>query len=317
MNDLSRIRERIEGKKNPLNNMKQLINKYPFASIALGLLIIGLLGWGIFSLISSLLCSNIPVVPDNQSSTVNPPVTVTYPEISDITVTDITQSTATINWRTDILTTGEIKYWTDDKDNSTSANDTEFKLIHSIMLIGLNPDTTYYFSVTATNEAGYKTPSEISNPFTTTSGAISVSPEVGYMAPEFALPDLDGNTVALSDYLGKWLIVSFWETGCQSCRSTLPHLQKYYEAMPADKIQIVSINYKEKNKITLISLVKNRGVTFPVLLDDNGTVSQDYKITGFPTLFFIDDNGIVQKVVTRKFDSMEEIEQFVSSVADF
>jgi peroxiredoxin len=317
MDELSRIRERIEGRKNPLSKLKQLIYKYPVGAIALGVFIICLLGWGIFYLFSTMHFSNIPAVSDNQSSAENTTVTIAYPEISNITVTNISQSTADINWTTDIESAGEIKYWIGNSDNSSIADDAELKLTHSIRLSGLDPDTTYYFTVKATSESGYNTTSENTIQFTTVSGIIPVSPEVGYMAPDFSLQDLEGNTVNLSDYKGKWLIISFWETGCMSCRSTLPHLEKYYQAMPSNKIGLISVNYKEKNKITLISLIKNWGITFPVLLDDSGTVSNDYKISGFPTFFVLDGDGIIQKVVNRKFNSKEEIEEFVNSVTGF
>lgn len=316
MKDLSRIRQDIEGKKRLLN-IKQLLTQYPIASAIFGLLIIILIIWGILSLISVFNGDNTSVASDNQSSQNLPADTVTYPEISGISVTGISQSTATINWTTDIQSTGEVEYWIVDLENSNSIDDTEMKLVHSITLTGLTPDTSYYFTVKSTGDSGYKTVTEVSNPFTTISGEIPVSPEVGYKAPAFSLPDINDIIVNLSDYNGKWVIVSFWETDCQSCRATLPHLQQYYETMPIDKISLVSINYKNKDKLILVSQLKNRGVTFPVLLDNDGAVSQAYKITGFPTLFLLDGNGIIQKVVTRKFDSREEIEQFVNSAAGF
>jgi peroxiredoxin len=317
MKDISRFREQIEGKKRPLYKIKQLIVQYPIASIVLGLLIIILIIWGILGLISAVTGDNPAMVSDNQSSQ-NPPVdNPVYPEISGITVNDISESAATIKWTTDIPSTGRLEYWTFSSDNCTGIDDTELTLEHSLTLTGLAPETTYYFTITSTSGSGGKSISETGNQFTTTSGIVTVSPEVGYQAPDFALPDLHDNMVNLSDYRGKWLIICFWETDCSACRATLPHLQKYYETMPRDKIDLISINYKERDKIILISLIQNRGVTYPVLLDSNGAIKDEYKITGFPTLFLIDEEGIIQKVVMRKFDNKEDIEQVVNSVADF
>lgn len=318
MKNLSQARKKIEGSESPMNKIKQLIIKYPIASAIFGLLIIILIIWGILSLISLFTVDNVPIASDNQSSQLNTPDdTVVFPEISGVTVMGISQSSATINWTTDIETTEEIEYWSTNQENSSTIDNSELKLVHNITLTGLTPDTTYYFVVTAISGSGYRTVTEISNPFTTISGVTPTSPEVGYKAPDFSLVDMDDNIVNLSVYNGKWLMISFWETDCTSCRATLPHLQKYYETMPLDKIALVSVNYKNKDKLILVSQLKNRGVTFPVLLDNDGAVSQAYKITGFPTLFLLDGNGIIQKVVTRKFDSKEEIEQFVNSAADF
>jgi protein-disulfide isomerase-like protein with CxxC motif len=50
------------------------------------------------------------------------------------------------------------------------------------------------------------------------------------------------------------------------------------------------------------------------LLDTSGAVTDEYQVSAFPTLFFIDGNGIIQKVLTGKFNSPEEIEQALNSV---
>jgi len=318
MKSLSQIRKQIEGGKKPTINIKEIITKYPIASAIFGVLIVILIIWGVLSLIGLFNGEDIPVASDNQSSQVNtPPDTVVFPEISALLVSNIAPSSATINWTTDIETIGEIEYWSTNQENSSIENDSELKLIHNLTLTGLTPETSYYFTVTAISDSGYKTVTDISNPFTTLSESILESPEVGYKAPDFSLTDIDDNIISLEDYNGMWLMINFWETDCSSCRATLPHLQQYYETMPADKIALLSINYKNKDKLILVSQLKNRGVTFPVLLDNDGTVTKEYKITGFPTLFIIDGNGIIQKARSGKFDNKEEIEQFVNSVVDF
>jgi peroxiredoxin len=318
MKTLSQVRKQIEGGKKPTINIKEIITKYPIASAIFGVLIIILIIWGVLSLIGSFNSENIPVASDNQSAqTDTPSDTVVFPEIRAIIVTNLAPSSATINWTTDIESTGKVEYWSTNQENSSIANDNELKLVHNVTLTGLTPETEYHFVITAISGSGYKKIAEISNPFITLSGDILESPEVGYKAPDFSLVDIDDNTVSLADYSGKWLIISFWETDCSSCRATLPHLQQYYETMPADKISLLSINYKNKDKLILVSQLKNRGVTFPVLLDNDGTVTKKYKITSFPTLFIIDGNGIIQKARSGKFDSKEEIEEFINSVVDF
>jgi peroxiredoxin len=311
MDDISKLRKRLEGKKSPLQKIKQLIKKYPTASIAVGLLVIFLIIWGILAITNPFKGNNPPPVSGNQTS-VNPPVNqASSPNVSGVTVSGISRSTATIYWTTDIKSTGEIDYWPTSSDNITSVSDTNLVLDHNISLTGLTPGTEYHFNVISVSEAGIRTEVKISNTFVT----ISVpSPEVGYAAPDFSLPDTKDNIVKLSDYKGKWLILAFWETDCQSCRGTIPHLQQYFETMPADKISVVSVNYKESNKIILISLMQNWGITFPVLLDTSGAVTDEYQVSAFPTLFFIDGNGIIQKVLTGKFNSPEEIEQALNSV---
>jgi len=55
--------------------------------------------------------------------------------------------------------------------------------------------------------------------------AIPVGVKVGFLAPEFALPGLDGGIVRLSDYLGRPIIIDFWSSACSACRAAAPHLE--------------------------------------------------------------------------------------------
>lgn len=318
MTDISRIKEQVEGKNKSGNIITRIFYNYPFASVAGGLLILCLLAWGSSSLVSVLFLDTRQEIPlDAQHGTVPADAAIALPLISEIQVTAVSESAATIGWSTDIPSTGTVKYWTDDPDNALLAMEDTPAVIHNMELAGLQPDTVYRFVIKATGETGLQAADETIHSFTTAPAVIPISPEVGYRAPDFTLLDIDDNIFNFYDLQGKWLMLYFWETDCTACRSSLPHIQQYYGIMPADKINLVSINYRESNKMTLVSLVKNRGVQFPVLLDTDGLVSQSYKITGFPTIFVINPDGIIKKVSTGKMDSSEQIEQLVKSVTGF
>ncbi len=76
------------------------------------------------------------------------------------------------------------------------------------------------------------------------SNAVSkVSPEVGYLAPDFALPNLDGKTVRLSDYQGKkGVFINFWATWCPPCRLEMPTMEKVYQEYQSQGLEILAVS---------------------------------------------------------------------------
>jgi thiol-disulfide isomerase/thioredoxin len=67
------------------------------------------------------------------------------------------------------------------------------------------------------------------------------APVIGHPAPDFALPTLDGQTIRLSDFKGKPVLINFWATWCGPCRSEFPDFQKA-SVDNADKLVIIGIN---------------------------------------------------------------------------
>jgi len=90
----------------------------------------------------------------------------TPPEISNVNATSITPTTATITWETDENSDSKV-YYGETEDLGEWNNETELATSHSITLTGLSPNTTYYYQVYSTDEAGNTGNSSIKS-FTTT-----------------------------------------------------------------------------------------------------------------------------------------------------
>jgi peroxiredoxin len=92
---------------------------------------------------------------------------------------------------------------------------------------------------------------------------------------DFTLNDIDGRSVSLSDFLGeKVILVSFWATWCEPCKKEMVQLQALYEAHAAAGLQILSISMDEpETQGDARSYIKQRGYTFPVLLDTETLVT--------------------------------------------
>ena len=103
---------------------------------------------------------------------------------------------------------------------------------------------------------------------------------------DFSLKDIKGNTVSLSDFEGQGVILFFWTTWCPHCRNQLIEFNKKYKDIVASGIQLVSIDVGESEGVVRRFVQKN-SLAYPVLLDYNNEVSEQYDVSGVPTIVLI------------------------------
>jgi peroxiredoxin len=97
----------------------------------------------------------------------------------------------------------------------------------------------------------------------------------GGSVSDFTLNDVDGQAHSLSDYLGKNVVlISFWATWCEPCKKEMDQLQTLFEAHKDKGLMILSISMDEpETQGDARPFVKQRGFTFPVLLDAESNVT--------------------------------------------
>lgn len=120
----------------------------------------------------------------------------------------------------------------------------------------------------------------------------------GQHAPDFELKDLQSKTVKLSDFKGKKVLINFWATWCPPCRMEMPHMQKFYEDYSSQGVVILGINITatEQSPDAAIPFAKKYGLTYPIVLDENGTTMDKYQVTAYPTTYVVDSQGIIREV---------------------
>ncbi|TCJ01843.1 redoxin domain-containing protein [Cytobacillus praedii] len=152
-------------------------------------------------------------------------------------------------------------------------------------------------------------------PKVNTADTVEVGLQEGNKAPDFQLKTLNDTDVKLSDLQGKKVFLNFWATWCPPCKAEIPHMQDFYESRNKTEVEILAVNLttSEKNPGKIRDFVTERSVTFPVLLDQEGEIGDQYRALTIPTSYLIDSNGIVRKKIVGPMDK-EMMEQLIESV---
>lgn len=111
-------------------------------------------------------------------------------------------------------------------------------------------------------------------------------------APDFTLPPLDGGApVKLSEFnREKPVLLIFWASWCPSCVEEIPDVNKIRQEFPASDLGILAVNVQESRKV-LNEFKKTHRIDYPVLLDESGEVSVQYKIEGLPVSVVLAKGG--------------------------
>src|SRR6266566_9298721 len=144
---------------------------------------------------------------------------------------------------------------------------------------------------------------------TPTTHSIS-DPLVGHAAPNFSLvmlhPDSGKNSLSLSNFKGKPIVLNFWASWCQPCKDELPLLENAWKQMQAQKKDIVflGIDFQESSG-DATSFLQLYGITYLAALVANGSVANQYGVTSLPQTIFINRNGTVMSRESQELSAQE------------
>jgi len=119
--------------------------------------------------------------------------------------------------------------------------------------------------------------------------------DVGKPAPEFSLPDLEGNKIELSSMKGKVLILDFWATWCPPCKDEVPHLVRLQSKFRDQGLQIVGLSLDQGGAGKVKPFAEEYGVNYTMLIADDETAKAYGGVAMIPTTFVVDRSGIVVK----------------------
>ncbi len=190
--------------------------------------------------------------------------------------------------------------------------DKKVKLLAIILLVVLLLSGCQSFTPASQPSPGPTTPTTQPTPQTpaTESSPAPVIPEginIGNLAPDFRLQNLDGQTISLSDLRGKPVLINFWATWCPPCRFEMPFLQQVHDGWSAKGLVLLAIDIGESST-TVEKFMTDLNLSLTVLLDTDREVTEDYGIAAIPTTFLIDKEGIIRQKVIGAFPNKEAIE---------
>jgi len=118
---------------------------------------------------------------------------------------------------------------------------------------------------------------------------------IGEEAPHWELVNLDGKMFKTAEFLGRPVVLTFWSTWNQYSADQIRVLDNYLSVNQDSLAVIVTINSQE-DRSAVSQFIKRGEYDVPVLLDESGAVSEEYRIKALPTTYFLDSDGIIVDV---------------------
>ena len=137
--------------------------------------------------------------------------------------------------------------------------------------------------------------------------------------PNFSAYDLNGRTATLSDFRGKVLLLNIWATWCTPCKEEMPSMQRLLEEIQDDDFEILAVSidrpsgdHQPTNPLggRLQAFADSMGLTFTILHDPSGEISETLKTTGVPESFVVSRDGILFRKITgpTAWDAAQNVE---------
>lgn len=114
-------------------------------------------------------------------------------------------------------------------------------------------------------------------------------------APQFKLPDINGNQVSLSDFDGKVVILDFWATWCPPCVKEVPHFVELYDEYKEQGFEMVGISLDAGGANDVKPFVEKMNVNYTMLIGNQDVTKEYGGIGGIPTTFVIDKAGQIRQ----------------------
>jgi thiol-disulfide isomerase/thioredoxin len=131
--------------------------------------------------------------------------------------------------------------------------------------------------------------------------SLDVEAAEGALAPDFELEtvDVQSGTISgeawLSDFRGHPVVLNFWATWCFPCRTEIPQFVSAADKYKSDGLVVIGLDLQEGPGL-IQPFAQKYGIDYPILVDRDGEMGDEYRLLGLPTTFFIDANGVIQQI---------------------
>lgn len=136
--------------------------------------------------------------------------------------------------------------------------------------------------------------------------APAAAPNPASSAPlEFNLPDAHGDAVELKAYRGRPVILDFWASWCEPCKTAMPFFDEL-QAKYGEAVVVIGVSVDERTEAMKEALAQ-RPVRFLIVHDQAGTLAQRLEVSTMPSTYLLDQEGVVKKV-HRGFVESDKVE---------
>jgi peroxiredoxin len=117
----------------------------------------------------------------------------------------------------------------------------------------------------------------------------------GNLAPNFAGETLTEEMLVLSNELEGKTLINFWGSWCEPCKREMPALETAHSEFKNNGFKVISINLGQSEFITE-QFIHQYNLSFPVLIDKDGSIKEAYEVGNLPVSFLVDEDGMIEKV---------------------
>ena len=120
--------------------------------------------------------------------------------------------------------------------------------------------------------------------------------KTGQPAPTFSAHNLQSEQKNLSDFRGKVVLLNFWASTCGPCEWEMPSLNALYQRYESRGFVVVGMSVGEA-PMMVVKFLRRVSISFPVLLDEDLSISDRYGTYRIPESYLIDRQGnLVEKI---------------------
>lgn len=193
-------------------------------------------------------------------------------------------------------------------------------LLSFVFLFGCSPSENENMSSTQnsnTNSSENQVVTETNTPVNETATDETTTAEntdelaVGKKIPAYEFTSLKGETVNISDFEGKIIMLNFWATWCPYCIEEMPALD---EMNGYEDVVVLALNAQE-SKNTVEKYIADHPYGFDILLDEEGYYSRLFYIASLPSTFFINEEGILLGAINGMM-TKEQMESIIQDIRD-